>query len=90
MEAQSVEGSRFKGECRKQTKRKSILVQVSTTFEFTKGLELSDANGLSLKQRRVKATDKQILHPLTSRMIPQQDKLSRTLRKYFLHHLITT
>ena len=49
MEAQSVEGSRYKGECRKQTKRKSILVQVCTTFEFTKGLELSDANGLSLK-----------------------------------------
>ena len=49
MEAQSVECSRFKGECRKQTKRKSILVQVKTTFEFTKGLELSDANSLSLE-----------------------------------------
>ena len=54
MEAQSVEGSRFKGECRKQTKRKSILVQVSTTFEFTKGLELSDANSLSLKANKSK------------------------------------
>ena len=49
MEAQSVEGSRFKDECRKQSNRKSILVQVRTTFEFTKGLELSDANSLSLK-----------------------------------------
>ena len=48
-EAQSVEGSRFKGKCRKQTQQKSISVQVSTIFEFTSGLELSHVNRIYLK-----------------------------------------
>lgn len=35
-EAQTVEGSRFKGKCKKQTTRKSLSVQVSTTVELPK------------------------------------------------------